>query len=279
MLLAASQRANAHPAPRDGAGAAGLDSPSTDQCWTRAFAQRISRLLGVGVLATTAGLIEGAGLLSAIVADRIPHVSSLLVRLLEAMAVAARQQAGLVVASDEDLRVLWQAIDLSLTSMLGMLRFGLLSDPRGFDAINEYDFREWLAMNGASGDTLNSALLRAIYDLAFAYENGDYQRPRQEAGVGLRGAMRLLFSYRGSMIWKMRAGMGDIVFAPLYQVLKRRGVSFQFFHRLENLRLAPPSKLAPGERAYVAALEFDVQAEIAHGKEYQPLIDVDGLPC
>src|SRR5262249_53910383 len=144
---------------------------------------------------------------------------------------------------------------------------------------NEYDFREWLKMNGACEETLNSALLRGIYDLAFAYEDGDYERPRQGAGVGLRGALRMLFSYRGSMIWKMSAGMGDIVFAPLYEVLKRRGVSFKFFHRLENVRLADPNHLMPGERQYVEALEFDLQAEVVGGKEYDPLIDVDGLPC
>ena len=32
--------------------------------------------------------------------------------------------------------------------------------------------------------------------------------------------------------------MGDVVFAPLYEVLRRRGVRFEFFHRLENVRLA-----------------------------------------
>jgi uncharacterized protein with NAD-binding domain and iron-sulfur cluster len=77
------------------------------------------------------------------------------------------------------------------------------------------------------------------------------------------------------LFWKMRAGMGDIVFAPLYEVLKRRGVRFEFFHRLENIKL--PERLAPGERAYVEALEFDVQAEVEG--EYQPLIDVNGVPC
>jgi uncharacterized protein with NAD-binding domain and iron-sulfur cluster len=280
MLMTVNQRTGPAPGrPLDAPEGFALEPPAADEGATSGFDERVFRLLKLGVLTTTAGLVEGAGLVSAIVADRIPYVGRLVVRLLEAMSSTARQQAALVVASDSDLRVLWQAIDLSLTSMLGMLRFGLLSDPRGFDAINEYDFREWLGINGACADTLNSALLRGIYDLAFAYENGDYDRPRQGAGVGLRGAMRLLFSYRGSMIWKMRAGMGDIVFAPLYEVLKRRGVSFMFFHRLENLRLVAPTKLAPGERRYVEALEFDIQAEITNGGEYQPLIDLDGLPC
>ena len=36
--------------------------------------------------------------------------------------------------------------------------------------------------------------------------------------------------------------MGDVVFAPLYEALRRRGVSFRFFHRLEDLHLAPDGR-------------------------------------
>ena len=81
--------------------------------------------------------------------------------------------------------------------------------------------------------------MRGIYDLAFAYEDGDVTRPRLAAGVALRGAMRMFFTYRGAFFWRMSAGMGDVVFAPLYEVLKRRGVRFEFFHRLRNVALAP----------------------------------------
>jgi uncharacterized protein with NAD-binding domain and iron-sulfur cluster len=70
--------------------------------------------------------------------------------------------------------------------------------------------------------------------------------------------------------------MGDVVFAPLYEVLRRRGVRFEFFHRLEHVRLAAPRD---GDSPHVEALELDVQAEIAGGGEYQPLVDVGGLPC
>jgi uncharacterized protein with NAD-binding domain and iron-sulfur cluster len=71
----------------------------------------------------------------------------------------------------------------------------------------------------------------------------------------------------------MQAGMGDVVFAPLYEVLRRRGVRFRFFHRLENVGIAwdAPSR-------HVEALEFDVQAWTT-GEEYEPLVDVQGLPC
>ena len=40
-----------------------------------------------------------------------------------------------------------------------------------------------------------------------------------------------------------------------------------------------PRKLAPGEKQYVEALEFDVQAETRGGREYQPLVDIRGMPC
>jgi uncharacterized protein with NAD-binding domain and iron-sulfur cluster len=89
----------------------------------------------------------------------------------------------------------------------------------------------------------------------------------------------MLFSSRGAIFWKMHAGMGDTVFAPMYEVLKKRGVTFRFFHRLEKVRLADSAELADRERPYVKALEFDVQAKIRSGEEYAPLIDVEGLPC
>jgi uncharacterized protein with NAD-binding domain and iron-sulfur cluster len=242
------------------------------------LAEQITRLMKYGLVASTAGLIQGLGLLQAAFTRSSPYAGETVVRLMEAMALSARRQLELALSDDADLSMLWQTVDLVITSMLGMIRFGLLTDPRGFDAINDYDFREWMKINGASERTLKSSLVRGLYDLVFAYEDGDYDRPRHAAGVALRGTLRSLF-VRGSVAWKMRSGMGDIVFAPFYEVLKKRGVTFEFFHRLRNVKLADATALAPGERPYVAALEFDVQAKIKDGKEYQPLIDVGRVPC
>jgi uncharacterized protein with NAD-binding domain and iron-sulfur cluster len=154
-----------------------------------------------------------------------------------------------------------------------------VSDPRGFDAIDDYDWRDWLRMNGASEASLRSAFVRGFHALTFAYEDGAFDRPRLAAGAALRGTFRMLFTYRGGLFWRMQGGMGDVVFAPFYEVLKKRGVRFEFFHRLENVKLADVGALAPSERPYVEALEFHVQAEIEGGSEYRPLVDVRGLPC
>jgi uncharacterized protein with NAD-binding domain and iron-sulfur cluster len=172
----------------------------------------------------------------------------------------------------DDARRVWEVIDLVLAIFRGLVQGGTFLDPRGLDALDEHDIREWLRRWGASEESLASGFVRGLYDLAFAFEGGDIAKPGIAAGQALRGALRFFFTYRGSFFWKMRAGMGEVVFAPLYEVLARRGVRFEFFHRLENVRLSV------GDEPHVAALELDVQARLRVA-EYAPLVDVGGLPC
>jgi uncharacterized protein with NAD-binding domain and iron-sulfur cluster len=284
LLLACQTRQSAGP-DRPGKSEAGSPAFShldSENFWVPSpepFAENIGRLLKYGFLATMAGLIEAVGILETVFRALSRYPENLILRLLDAIAANARRQLEAFAEGDDEIRRLWEVVDLVLAIMRGVIRFGLAADPRGFDAINEYECREWLRMNGASERSLNSALVRGLYDLAFAYEDGDFRKPRLAAGQALRGSLRMFFSSRGAIFWKMRAGMGDVVFAPFYEVLKKRGVSFKFFHRLENVKLVDPAGLAPGERPYVEALEFDVQAEVKGGREYHPLIDVRGLSC
>lgn len=236
-------------------------------------------ILRYGQLAVAAALFETGDALRQAVEVWLPRMSrdaiEPLLRPIDAIAAAARRQLEQMVEADGELRRVWQVIDLILAILRGATVSGLALDSRGFDALNDYDWREWLRLNGASENSLDSGFMRGIYDLAFAFEDGDVTRPRLAAGVALRGAMRMFFTYRGSLFWRMSAGMGDVVFAPLYEVLKRRGVRFEFFHRLRNVGLAPPR---PGECPWVESLEFDVQARVKGGGEYQPLVDVHGVP-
>jgi len=234
------------------------------------------RLLRYGELASLGALVEAVATLEAMLGDAVRQPENAILGFLDGLATSAREQLEARAAADPELRRLWTIIDVTLATLRGIVRFGLVTDPRGFDAIEEYDCREWLVLNGASRQSVDSAYMRGLYDLVFAYENGDVSRPRFAAGQALRGMVRAFFTYRGAFFWRMQAGMGDVVFAPFYEVLKSRGVRFEFFHRLENVRLAGP---ADGESPHVAALEFDVQAETVDGREYRPLVDVDGLPC
>ncbi|MFT3768298.1 MAG: NAD(P)-binding protein [Minicystis sp.] len=259
------------PAPRPAAPAV-AGSPE-------AYLEGMSRFLKYGQLATLTAVVEALNLMEIVLGSFRRYPENLFLRFHDAVAHAILTQLEALVTRDDELRRLWEIVDLVLAVVRGSIRFRLLTDPRGFDAVNDYDCREWLKLNGAADRSINSAFVRALYDLAFAYEDGDIRRPRIAAGQALRGALRAFFTYRGAFFWKMQAGMGDIVFAPFYEVLKRRGVRFEFFHRLENVKLASSADIRPGEKPYVEALEFDVQAEIEGGGEYQPLIDIDGLPC
>lgn len=172
----------------------------------------------------------------------------------------------------DELRRLYICVDLALTSLIGMAEDGVFT--HGFDVINDEDFYAWLERHGANPRlTVHSAPVRGFYDLVFAYENGDFDKPNIEAGTMLRGMMRVAFTYHGAIMWKMQAGMGDVVFGPFYEVLRRRGVKFQFFHQVEEL-------VPDADGTAVGEIRITRQVDLAPGVErYEPLVDVKGLPC
>ncbi|MBI3784380.1 MAG: NAD(P)-binding protein [Deltaproteobacteria bacterium] len=255
--------------------AAAQASPSESN--PSSLTEQVQRVLEMGELATLAGLTQGLALLEMVIGSLAQYPDNFVLRFLDALTRNARAVLESRLAQNVPLRRVWQVIDLTLATLRGMVRFGIAADPRGFDAIDDYDCREWLLLCGASPSAVDSGWVRALYDLGFSYENGDLRRPRIAAGQALRSMLRAFFTYRGSFFWRMQAGMGDIVFAPLYEVLKRRGVRFEFFHRLRNVTLGTTTAGANGR--YVAGLELEVQARVRGGGEYQPLVDINGVPC
>ena len=160
-------------------------------------------------------------------------------------------------------------VDLFCGFLAGMLRDGAVEN--GFDVLDSMDLRAWLAKHGVAQKSLTHPTLESVYCYIFAYVRGDPERPSLAAGVAARLLMRLLLCSRGAGFWDMRAGMGDTVFAPLYEVLKRRGVKFRFFHRALELKTNGQGR--------VASIRIGRQADVIGGVEYQPLKDVKGLPC
>jgi uncharacterized protein with NAD-binding domain and iron-sulfur cluster len=74
------------------------------------------------------------------------------------------------------------------------------------------------------------------YDLAFAYRDGDRGRPDVAAGVFVENLARIIFKHRGTFMARLRGGTGDVVFAPLYDLLRdRRGVEIRLFHWITAL--------------------------------------------
>lgn len=146
------------------------------------------------------------------------------------------------------------------------------------DDLDALDYREWLERHGASKLLLESGGLRGMYDMSFAYEEGDSERPDFAAGVFLRFFARMFLGYKGAVFWKMQGGMGDVVFTPLYQVLRARGVRFEFFHRVDELRVGALGATSNQGGRVIEEIALTRQADV-RGDCYEPLVDVGGLPC
>jgi uncharacterized protein with NAD-binding domain and iron-sulfur cluster len=174
---------------------------------------------------------------------------------------------------DADSRRIFFLLDILVACLRGIFADGVLRHSEGLDSLNHYDLREWLQRHGAAEESYNSGAMRFLYDLAIAYENGDAACPSFAAGTALRCLGRVFFTYKGAIFWKMQAGMGDTVFGPLYKVLVKRGVKFQFFHRVKNLELSADAKS-------IATIHLGQQATLLPGREtYDPLFDCKGLEC
>ncbi|MBK8257928.1 MAG: NAD(P)-binding protein [Polyangiaceae bacterium] len=164
---------------------------------------------------------------------------------------------------------IWVSINLAGSIALGMLTDGLLFHESS--AVDHLDFRQWLERHGANNVTLESGLVQAIYNAVFAYVNGDPEKGNLAAGTCLGALLWAFCTYKGSVFWQLAAGAGDTVFAPLYAVLKKRGVKFRFFHKVAALSLSPDKKA-------ISAIELVEQVKL-HKGSYDPLIMVNNLPC
>ncbi len=234
----------------------------------------LASVVRLGGLGAVAGALE--------VLDRVTRLGGpgqgAALRPLTSVLTAWRDGVRASVLADASARRMWELVDLAVTNAVGLLADGLLTptglaDEDAFAHIDHLDYREWLAGHGAAPQTLDSGIVRGMYDLVFAYEQGDRARPRFAAGLGLQLAARMLFDFKGAIFWRMQAGMGEVVFAPLYQALVQRGVQVELFHRLDRVAL-------DADGSSVAALHLTRQAELAPGVVgYDPLVRVDGLPC
>jgi len=174
------------------------------------------------------------------------------------------------IETDYTARHVFIMLDLCAATVTGLIADRVVVN--GFDSIDQYELREWLGKHGASAEiTLPSAWARSGYDLVFGFRRGSIEHPSMAAGTSLRGTLRMLLTYKGAIMWKMQAGMGDTIFTPLYEVLKRRGVKFKFFHRVKNLHLS-------NDKRTIASIDIGRQVTLTTD-DYDPLTPVKGLPC
>jgi uncharacterized protein with NAD-binding domain and iron-sulfur cluster len=159
--------------------------------------------------------------------------------------------------------------DIGTTCIIGVLRDQVRT--KGIFSIDVYELSDWLTRHGANPVTLGCPLIRSLYDNIFAFENGDVSKPNAGAGTSLLWLARMVFTYKGHLMYKMNAGMGDTIFTPFYQVLKARGVTFKFFHCVQNLGL-------DAGKNRIETIQVMPQVDLTV-EDYDPLVVVKDLPC
>ncbi len=159
------------------------------------------------------------------------------------------------------------AIDLTTAAAAGILADDVLT--KGFDHLDRWEARAWLARHGASSDALQSSIMAAAEGFAFGYPGCARDHRGIGAGTLLHNLCRTAFGAEDALFYKMQASTGDAVFAPLYQVLRACGVRFRFFHAISELRLGP-------DGSAIDAIALVRQAD--PGLEYEPLVTVRNLP-
>lgn len=141
-----------------------------------------------------------------------------------------------------------------------------------FHRINKYDYREWLLSHGLPAKLRDSAPVRFIY--CGCFHNRYYEVQGQlAADMGVRSLMASV-TYRGSLVWKLVAGTGGSLTAPLYKMLSHRGVRFEFFRDVQEIHWSPGDQ--------IDAMTVGVQVDLGAGRDtYEPLKKVkhvDGWP-
>ena len=184
----------------------------------------------------------------------------------------AHSYAGGLRAENATERLIAETIHIFAAALRGAIK-DLLLPNRPFEAIDDTDFRDWLTRHGADREVVEkSSIVRVVYDISFQYTDGFLDKPDCAAGSALGSIIRMLATYKGSMMYLAQAGFGEAVITPIYQVLLADGVQFRFFHKVVGLGLSE-------DKQWVQQIRLHRQAEMLDGAEYLPTFEVCGLTC
>ncbi|HYD70437.1 NAD(P)/FAD-dependent oxidoreductase [Azospirillum sp.] len=112
------------------------------------------------------------------------------------------------------------------------------------DELDSQEFTQWLINHGGVPENLAKCCsLRTCYDTFMQYKDGDFHAPDWAAGVASLSCLRMYATCKEAVLFNMEAGMGEVIVAPIYQLLQQCGVKVKFFRRVEELGLTEDGAL------------------------------------
>jgi len=229
--------------------------------------RRVDPLVDGTYLAVVASLLE------VLVRLETPRPEAGVVDALTDAVAAIRNHLRAAVATDPSQRRMWHLVSFVAATARGVFADGVLSSTEGFRRANQEEFLDWAVRHGADPGGSDFAFIRGLYDLVFAHDGDRRSELGVGAGTAIHVTIKMFFEYCGAIFWKMAAGMGDIVFAPLHQALIARGVRIEYFHRVDEI-------VPTGDGMDVESITMGRQVNLRAGvDQYDPLVRVRGLPC
>jgi uncharacterized protein with NAD-binding domain and iron-sulfur cluster len=218
----------------------------------------------------TAGLVQKLQAAASAAEQGVAHDAQDLLAAVDKLWTWLQGMLGKFASLNTDLRRLLVVAELMVAMLRGCIKDDVAT--KGFDALDNENFSAWLARHGASSAAISSPMALNTVNLSYQYPQGDTTRTAlMGAGCYLHWTLRS-FAFLGAFAWTFEAGTGETVIAPLYEVLKRRGVKFEFFQKVQSLSLS-------ADKQSIAAVNIGVQATLKNpATGYLPLIDCKGLP-
>jgi uncharacterized protein with NAD-binding domain and iron-sulfur cluster len=187
--------------------------------------------------------------------------------ILEKMLERVREELA---PADARLRLIVEALEFVSVSLRGLLEevWDPITRTFQWSRIEGEDFRAWLARWGASDLVLRSPIVRFAYTGLFAnLADGRGRGGLVSASTSLRTLIEA-GGYKGSFVWQLRAGTGETMMMPLYDVLVARGVRFEFFRKVQRVDWS--------DTGQIETITVGEQVTLRDGA-YDPAVVVDGL--
>ena len=158
--------------------------------------------------------------------------------------------------------------NFGVSVILGMLKNDCLL--HGLQVLDKYNFRDFLLQQNRWA--ADNAIVTALYDYTFGYRHGEREQPCVSACSAVEGLLRLFLTYKGGFFFKAVTGMGDTIFVPMYKLLKHRGVTFKFFHKVTGLE--------PNDDGEIETIRGVRQVDLTDpAADYEPFVPVNGKDC